>query len=340
MDFENALNYYEVPENIEIVKKSERDTAMGGTDIAALFAEKTGTKWASPLTVFFEKTGRGISEDNEYIRRGVKREKKIMEYASICLGKKILTFSNGIEEEKSLRIKEKPHLLASLDGLVFGKDKKLKVLEIKTCNRWSAKKWGNNEIPKNYQIQAQWYMHVSGLKSTIFIVEVDLWEKSEKTTEERYEYLIRSLDYDEKLGVFLEGKADRFWFESVLSGIRPDPLGLECEKKYLKKYGREEEKEKELSESEEELISLIEGRKKVLKSIESEIKLLEDKLKLSLSVHSFAEGKKYKVSYKEGQRESVDSGRLKAEKPDIFEQFKKISKTRILRIMEKGEKNE
>lgn len=337
MDYKDAMEYYELPAGVELVSKAERDKAMGGTDVAALFAKTTGLKWASPLTVFYKKTGRGIDEGNRFTRRGAEREEKIREYIQICLEKQVLVFNGLLEEEKSLRVAEKPHMIASLDGLVID-GKELKVLEIKTCNKWSARNWRDNSIPKTYQIQAQWYMHLSGLKKTLFVVEIDKWEDSEEQVGEQYEYITRTLEYDESIGVLLEGRADRFWFENVLSDIRPEPLGLDCERPYLDAYGEEYEKTGVLTEALEELIDAIQGRKKVFKAIEKEVKELEEQLKKEIAVYSRAEGKRYMVTYKANKKEGVDIDRMRQEAPEVYEEYKKYTENRVLRINEKKEK--
>lgn len=65
-----------------------------------------------------------------------------------------------------------------------------------------------------------------------------------------------------------------------------------------------------------------------IKKLETEKRLIEQELKLYLGEAETAENARYRVSWKQVSGSRLDEKRLKEERPEIYEQYKKTIKSR------------
>lgn len=185
------------PEQIEM-----RKTGVGASEIAAVAGLN---KYCSPHQVWLEKTGRAPPfEGNDATALGAYLEPWIAARYAKATG-------SELRRSTTLRHPEMPWALATPDRLVMGEAGPVKVLEIKTALGRSVFSWGKegNTVPAGYQAQAQWLMHVTGIRSLDVAALVGP------------EFKIFPVEYDAEMVGMLVKVASNFWFNHVLADVPP-----------------------------------------------------------------------------------------------------------------------
>lgn len=136
----------------------ERRNGIGGSDAAAACGV---SQWNTRLGLFMDKTGQAPDKEETQRMYWGKRLEDIVaeEYA--------LRTSHIVKPVDSiLRSQVHPFMLANLDRAVFDENRGVGILECKTVDRYAAKEWGadgSDQVPKEYLIQCQHYLAVTGL---------------------------------------------------------------------------------------------------------------------------------------------------------------------------------
>lgn len=195
---------------------------VGGSDVAGIMGLSS---WASPISIWCEKTGRTEPTDLsgvEVVEWGTRLEPVVRERF-----KEAHPELRVIHPDVTLVSVGRPWAHANLDGLIRDPDRGWGVLEVKTAQR--DKGWydedGNETIPLHYQAQVIHYMTVTGYDYAMFAV------------------LIRGSRYVER--VFVPDDEDRqrvidavdeFWNDYVLADVPPTLMtGLQSESQAI--YG-------------------------------------------------------------------------------------------------------
>jgi putative phage-type endonuclease len=146
-----------------------RRSGIGGSDAGAIMQV---SRYASPLTVCMEKTGRGEDFDgNEATEVGNILEPLIRDYIVVpYLEDHGVPIKDIGAAHHTYRSKEWPWMLANIDGFIDldldDLGEKRIGLEIKTGGSFQLKDWGGmdgDEIPETYYAQVQHYMAVTGV---------------------------------------------------------------------------------------------------------------------------------------------------------------------------------
>lgn len=129
----------------------ERRKSIGGSEIGAILGLN---KWASPYSVWANKTGRiPDQEPNESMRQGTDLE----DYVARRFMEK-----SGLKVERDnaiIRNSDYPHLHANIDRRIIG----MKAgLECKTASALSASRFAGGDFPESYYAQCVAYMAVTG----------------------------------------------------------------------------------------------------------------------------------------------------------------------------------
>ena len=189
---------------------------------------------------------------------------------------------------------EYPYLFADVDGIVTDERGEKCIFEAKTASQYKADQWENG-VPEEF----------------VF------------TTIYRDDSLIEELTAREK----------EFWEECVLTGTEPVVDDSEATREYLnEKY----------SDSVADTIQLEADMKKVIaqyQDVDSKVKELEkqktglaNRIKAVMGEYETGELDGIVVSWKKISRESVDSRRLRKEKPEIFAEYSNVSSYRKLSV--------
>lgn len=285
----------------------KRRKGIGGSDAGAVCGVNP---WRSPYQVWLEKRGEAPGvEDNPAMYWGRTLEPVIRQHYANVTGHEVKVPKTILKHPK------RKFMLANLDGIANND----RVLEIKTSR--SPQKWGEpgtNEIPDVYLLQVQHYLSV---------VKLDLADVAVLIGGN--DFRIYEVPADSELQeILMEREAD-FW-RMVENGDPPDPTTFaDIRQRY--KFSKDVQ-----VTATPELTAVVEKLKEF-----KELKTQEENLKAEIMaymkdadtlIHPIDE--KILATWKTGKpSKRLDTRALKAEQPDIYEQYAKVGEpTRPLLI--------
>lgn len=177
-----------------------RKTGIGGSDVAAVLGV---SKWKTPYQLWLDKTSDTVTEkENDLLHFGSVLEQVIADEYARRNNVKVL------RRNQMYRHAEHPELIANIDRYIVGG----KILECKTCNAFASAKFGEggDEVPDEYLLQVQHYMHVTGYHSADLAVLIG-----------GNEYRQFSLKYDADLAHYAADKCVEFWNDYVVPQVPP-----------------------------------------------------------------------------------------------------------------------
>lgn len=177
-----------------------RKSGIGGSDVAAVLGV---SKWKTPYQLWLDKTSDTVTEkESELLHFGQVLEQVIADEYARRNNVKVL------RRNQMYRHTEHPELIANIDRYIVGG----KILECKTCNAFASAKFGEggDEVPDEYLLQVQHYMHVTGYHSADLAVLIG-----------GNEYRQFSLTYDADLAHYAADKCVAFWHDYVVPQVPP-----------------------------------------------------------------------------------------------------------------------
>lgn len=297
-----------------------RSQGLGGSDIGVVLGLND---FKTPYQLWLEKTGQIEIEDisdKVAIQVGNSLEQLVAD---------IFTQETGIEVQKDNKThfhKDYPFLLANIDRKIVGERA---LLECKTTSVFNKKSWEGDDIPASYFMQVQHYLNVLDYDFAYIAVIVG-----------NHEFIYKKIERDQELIELYTKRVEKFWNENILKKIPPDIDGSIETNQYLSQLFYDQPESKiDLSADHIKLVKEIVSLKEAQKHINDNLKTKENMLKhyLGQQEATTGYGLGIKVSYKAQSRTSIDTKKLKAERPDIFEQYSKTSKFKVLRITEEKE---
>lgn len=288
-----------------------RRQGIGGSDAGAVCGMDP---YKSRMRVFADKTT-DESEvlDNEAVRIGNDLEQYVAERFMEATGLKVRR-SNFMYKSR-----EYPFMIADVDRLVVGEDAGL---ECKTASAYNADKWKDGEIPLHYIMQCYHYMAVTG-KRVWYIAAVILGR----------EFTYRRLEWDDALISQMTAAEQYFWKNHVEKGIMPDPDGSKACDEVLRQYFHTARKSVEI-----ELVGFdekLDRRAALLEQIaplQQELNQIEQEVKLYMKDNETASSSRFKVMWSSVEKTSLDTKRIKLEKPEIYQEYAKVSVSRRFQI--------
>lgn len=185
----------------------DRRRGVGASDVAGIVGL---SPWASPMSVWLDKTGRSIDHQTEAMEIGQFIENGILdlfehrEHTTVIDRQQMVWHDNGRH-------------FATLDG------------RLDTYEGVEAKSTGENvwdEIPDQYAIQGQWQAHSAGLEVVHFAVL--------HTAFGRRTFRSYRLDRDQAIIDRLTAAVDRFWDTYVAPDVMPPADGTKATETALK----------------------------------------------------------------------------------------------------------
>lgn len=287
-----------------------RRKSLGGSDASVIVGLNN---WKSSYTLWADKKGYlPNTEDNEAMRIGSDLEEYVARRFTEATGKKVKRRNYMFLHDKY------DFITANVDREIVGEKAGL---ECKTTNVFAKSDFENGEIPLYYYCQCMHYMAVMG-----------------------YEKMY--------LAVLVLGKAF-YWFEINRDENEINNL-IEAEKEWWTKYIINDEiPEIDGSSSTENTVttlypdsngttiydSNLKDDVKMCLNLKAKIKELqeiskgyESKIKATMGEAENCLVDNYKVAWKNQERRSVDTKKLKDENPEIYNEYLKVTKTRVLRI--------
>lgn len=271
--------------------------------------------YSNAMKVFHDKTSDTIEEqqDNEAIRQGHDLEEYVAQRFMEETGLKVRR-SNFM-----YRNLEYPFMIADVDRLVIGEDAGL---ECKTASAYNEDKWKDGEIPLHYIMQCYHYMAVTG-KRVWYIAAVILGR----------EFTYRRLEWDDALISQMTAAEQYFWKNHVEKGIMPDPDGSKACDEVLKQYFHTARKSSEI-----ELVGFdekLDRRAALLEQIaplQQELSQIEQEIKMYMKDNETASSRKFRVLWSNVEKTGLDTKRIKLEKPEIYQEYAKVSVSRRFQI--------
>lgn len=291
-----------------------RRKGVGGSDASAIMGQNP---WSSPLTVYLDKVGIAAPKaETEAMRQGTDCEEVVAARFARETGLKVKRC------HKMFHHPDYPWMQANIDRQIVCKD--FVGLECKTTSPFNATDFDAGSIPPNYFWQCQHYMAVTGAEEWYLAVMV-FSTAFHVFRIRRDENAIRQL---------IEAEAD-FWNNHVLAGDAPYPSGIEGESDMIAGMyaGSYTDSVVNIDDMRQQLetLSLYEREAKVLGE---KIDAVKNAIRLRMGTCTSALCGRFKVTWKEQTRTGIDSKRLRAEQPEIFQMYAQTSVSRPLKIKE------
>ncbi|MCP3026638.1 YqaJ viral recombinase family protein [Halobacillus sp. A5] len=293
-----------------------RKKGIGGSDAASIAGFN---KWKSPIVVYMEKVGEvpnaAPSNEEAAYWGNVMEETVAREFSQ----------RSGLKVRKRNAILQHPEhnwMLANVDRLIVGRNEGL---ECKTASEFLKDEWNGEETPMAYLLQCQHYMAVTG---------ADAWWIAVLIGGNKFVY--KKIERDEELIKNLIALEKEFWEEHILKQNPPEIDGSDASTDFLKSMypDADPESETELDPDSDKLLVALGQIKEELSDLSEQKKKYENKLKEKLGTYEKGFSNHFVVTWKSQERRTVDSKRLKAEKPELYEEYSKLSKSRPLKYKE------
>lgn len=298
----------------------ERRKGIGGSDVAAIMGV---SPWKSAATIYLEKIGELHLEynDNERMRIGRDLEEYVAQRFVEATGKKVRRNNHMLYHD------DYPFILADIDREIVGENS---ILECKTTGSYSKSQWENG-APIYYELQCQHYMLVTGAERCYIACLIG---------NEAFVYHIIERD-NEAMSALLEIEKD-FWQTYVEGGQLPPPDGSDDYSEVLRKmYPGGNDESVELSSRASNNIARLDVLNEEIKERKAEADLLKQEIQLEMKDAEIAYGiDGRKVTYKSGERTSLDTKKLKSERPEIYKEYAVTKPTRTFKVSAKKETEE
>lgn len=301
-----------------------RRGGLGASDVAAVLGI---SPWASPYTMFLDKTGQREDEDTEAMEAGRMLEPAIGPWFEQRTGLVVMG------EQMWCTHPEHEWARATLDGIVCESPEStfadaLGGLEIKTTSDPIAK-WDEG-IPAMYQAQAQWQMFVTGMERTWFAVLHANFGLKLRT------YELERDDIDIKL---LLERCSKFWFDHVVARVPPEVDGHDATTEALKSLDADPDEDVVNLDADPLVMIAIAQRgatKLRIKRAKAELAEYENRIRAALGTATVGKSALAKsVTWKAQDETRIDPDALRARLPRVAARFSNTSTIRVLRITPK-----
>lgn len=281
-----------------------RNIGIGGSDASTIAGIN---RWKSPYQLWLEKTRQVEPEDisdNEYVYWGTVLEQLVADRFCELTGKKV---------RKCGMMQSLTHefMLANVDRLVVGENAGL---ECKTANGFKAKEWEGDNVPDSYYLQCQHYMAVTGCEKWYIACLIGgnhfVWKEIPRN--------------EDDITALIEAEG-AFWEDNVKVGLMPDVDGSKsCSQALAERFPGGVTDSITLPKEADELLAEIDELNEAADRIKDQIESKKNGIKLMLGDHEIAYAGERKVTWKtQAGRTTIDSKKLKAEMPDVYEKYSK-----------------
>jgi len=295
-----------------------RKQYLGGTDMAGIVGV---SQWASPLSVYLDKTGTPADgKDSLQMRRGLALEQFIADefervHPELVTWKAKPTvrsdwgFPAGASTDRLIATREHPRTPVA-------------ILEAKTAFRFGWRDWDedNADLPDAYYVQVQHYLAVTGLPLAYGAADVG-------------DDKLRIITIPEDLPVQkrLIEAGHEFWTKHVMAGVPPEPIGTEADRGALLRMYPDTIPEPAIYiEGDEAQVLLSDYLALKFKAEEAsrEAEKAKQGLEALMGEYEAAIVGHWRLTWKKQTRTTIDSKRLKAERPEIAAEYSKQSESR------------
>ena len=293
----------------------DRMDGLGGSDAAAVCGL---SRWKTVLALWAEKTGQVQSKDDPSLAKtlGTRLEEVVAELFTEQTGKKVARVNDRITHPRY------PFIHGRIDRKVVGEDA---ILECKTASAWKAKEWEGEEIPREYILQCYHYLSLRPAWKKIYLA-VLIGNQNFKWKE---------IERDDKIIADLTMREIDFWENFVVPKIMPAQLtSKDAETLYalypLAESGSEITLDDTINQQIESRNAMIQD----VKALEAQIEKAENEIKAALKDKELGRSEQWIVTWRNQVTRRLDTGLLKEQKPELYQQYLKDIPSRVLRIKE------
>ncbi|HSQ34218.1 MAG TPA: YqaJ viral recombinase family protein [Peptostreptococcaceae bacterium] len=286
-----------------------RKKGIGGSDAGAILGVN---QYKSSLSIYLDKTSEDINDDENFrMKVGNKLKKFVAKEFTNVTGKKVRAIN------KMLVSDEYPFAIANIDRKIVGEKS---FLLCKVTNSFSKKDWNNN-IPKNYEVQCQHYMGVTGATHCYIAVLIG-----------NEELVIHNIVRDDIYIDNLMKLEKEFWENNVLGDVIPLPDGSSEYSNYLKEKYKDTKYESVNLFISDEKIQKHDDINKNIKKLEIEKKTIEQEIQSEMGEYEIAYIGDRKITWKTQTKNIIDTKLFKKDYPDIASKYSKESVSRVFKI--------
>lgn len=306
-----------------------RQSGIGGSDIAAIIGV---SPYATAYDIYQSKTQPLVAEDmNEFAYWGTVLEDTVAREFSKRSGLKIQNVNflmRHPEHRWAIANIDRAVINPEISGNVRFKDGKLttnEIVEIKTASEYVGKNWGNedsDEVPDQYQCQAQWYMGVTGTQVCHMAVLIG-----------GNKYRQYKIDRHQDFIDYLFEQAASFWNDNVLAGAEPDATTLQNAKDKYPRHNPDTTLDVALDSETAKVFEHYETLKAQEKELKAAISAAQTDLICQIQDNeALAIDGEVIVTYKNQTSNRFDSSKFKKDMPEIAEQYIKSTESRVMRV--------
>ncbi len=308
---------------------SLRQSGIGGSDIAAIIGV---SPYATAYDIYQSKTQPLSDEDmSEFAYWGTVMEDVVAKEFSKRSGLKVQNVNFMMRHPvHTFAVANIDRAVVNRDiaGNVRYKDGKLttdQIVEIKTASEYVGKNWGDedsDEVPDQYQCQAQWYMGVTDTQVCHMAVLIG-GNKYRQYRIERNQDLI---------DVLFETAHD-FWHNNVLAGIEPDATTLQNAKDKYPRHDPDTTLDVEADSEAAKAFEHYESLKAQEKEVKAAIELAQTDLICQIQDNeALAIDGEVVATYKTQVSNRFNSSQFKKDMPELAEKYNKQSESRVMRV--------
>ena len=293
-----------------------RRHSIGGSDAAAIVGL---SKWASPYTVWADKTGRLPDKpDTEAMRQGRDLEEYVAQRFSEATGKRVKR-CNAILYNPAY-----PHSHADVDRMIVGENAGL---ECKTTSTLDVKQFLGVEFPEKYYAQCVHYMAITGADRWYLAVLV-LGKEFHVYTLERDEAEIRALMDAETA----------FWEQYVETDTPPAADGAESTTDAIRTIYADSSQSICILFGRETLLEEYMALKSQSKALDARIAEIQNTIMEDMQDAERGECGAYTVIWKAQERELFQRKEFEKAHPEInLAEYCRVSKSRPFKVTENKE---
>lgn len=293
-----------------------RKHSIGGSDAAAIIGL---SKWASPYTVWADKTGRLPDKpDTEAMRQGRDLEEYVAQRFSEATGKRVKR-CNAILYNPAY-----PHSHADVDRMIVGENAGL---ECKTTSTLDVKQFRGVEFPEKYYAQCVHYMAITGADRWYLAVLV-LGKEFHVYTLERDEAEIRALMDAETA----------FWEQYVETDTPPAADGAESTTDAIRTIYADSSQSICILFGRETLLEEYMALKSQSKALDARIAEIQNTIMEDMQDAERGECGAYTVIWKAQERETFQRKEFEKAHPEInLAEYCRVSKSRPFKVTENKE---
>lgn len=290
-----------------------RTKGIGGSDVSIIAGINP---FKSVHQLWLEKTGQIEPEEqgSEYTHFGTLLEPIV---------RKEFTERTGIKVRQKhmlLQSEEYPFMFADLDG-VINEDGEMCIFEAKTASAYKQETWEEG-VPAPYILQVQHYMAVTGAKKTYIAALVG-----------GNHFFWHEIPRDEEMIGKIIAMEKYFWETHVVGGVEPIPDGSEATTNYFNsKFSSSNGQTIELPQEALSVCDEFDRISAEIKKLETEKNAAANLLKSYLKEAETGIVGERKITWKEIFKSSLDTKRLKSEKPDVYTDYLTQSSYRRLSV--------